>query len=56
MATKTSVVPRPVPKPKPDWGRRGTQPKGTAGPKPRPNGQLVATQPKQSTQSNTSGE
>jgi hypothetical protein len=31
--------------PKPDWGRRGTQPKGKAGPKPPPNGRLVATKP-----------
>lgn len=47
MATKSSVAPRLTTSPKPDWGRRGTQPKGTAGPKPRPNNQLVATQPKQ---------
>jgi hypothetical protein len=31
--------------PKPDWGRRGTQPKTPVGPKPKPNGQLVATKP-----------
>lgn len=31
-------------RPKPDWGRRGTQPKGIAGPPPRPNGKPVATQ------------
>lgn len=31
--------------PTPDWGSRGTQPKGKAGPKPPPNGRLVATKP-----------
>lgn len=31
--------------PKPDWGGRGTVPKGKAGPKPPPNGRTVATRP-----------
>lgn len=45
MATRTYNTPRPTPRPKPDWGRRGTQPKGSAGPKPRPNGKVVASKP-----------
>jgi hypothetical protein len=36
----------PIQKPEPDWGRRGTQPKGTLGDPPPPNGKLVATKPK----------
>ena len=48
MATKPGMAPKPIPKPRPDWGRRGTQPKGHLGPKPAPNGKIVATQPKQS--------
>ena len=43
MAKTTTTIVR---QPKPDWGRRGTQPKGKAGPKPPPNNQVVATQPK----------
>lgn len=35
-------------KPTPDWGRRGTQPKGTVGAPPPPNGKIVATKPKSS--------
>lgn len=32
--------------PQPDWGSRGTRPKGKAGPMPPPNGRLVATKPR----------
>ena len=34
-----------ISRPKPDWGRKGTQPTGELGPKPEPNGRIVATQP-----------
>jgi hypothetical protein len=48
MAKEQAANPKPLRRPLPDWGRRGTQPKGELGPKPGPNGQVVATQPKQS--------
>ncbi len=50
MSRKAASTPQTntPPKPVPDWGRRGTQPKGILGPPPKPNGQVVATQPKKS--------
>ena len=38
-------ITQPIRRPKPDWGRRGIQPKGKAGPKPLPNNKVVATKP-----------
>jgi hypothetical protein len=50
MTNNLAATPKAIktPKPEPDWGRRGTQPKGTLGPPPKPNGKAVATQPKSS--------